>query len=130
MSAISTSALRLRPDAWTPPRPTAPQPRPAAAPVWTEVADDFWVASGADGFAGTVELDGGHFAALDGTGIEIGRYESLADAQAAVLDPDTRGYQRRLSQRETERRLAIATAIVGGVSCLGSGALIVTGVLL
>lgn len=99
----------------------------ADTPVWTPVADGFWAGFGRRGFTGTVELLRGRFTAFDAEGVEIGRYELLADAQSAVATPATRGYSRRLARAEAERRLAVAAAVVGGLSCLGSGLLIALG---
>lgn len=119
MSALTSPLL--------PVQPGAPERSFAEQPVWSSVDDGFWVASAPRGFVGTVELVDGGFVAVDAIGIEIGRYDELADAQSAVVEPSSRGYRRRLMRQERERQLAVAAAIVGGVSCIASTALILLG---
>lgn len=88
--------------------------------TWSKVDTDFYVASRAGEFVGSVDVTAdGHFVGLDATSSPIGRYSNLKDAQRAVAEWEPE------QVREKERRLtrvlmpvATAAGLIAGVTAL------------
>ncbi|WP_425837150.1 peptide ABC transporter permease [Microbacterium sp. PA5] len=97
---------------------------PARA-TWAHVESGFHVASRAGEFLGYVEQwRDGSFLAFDGRSTPVGRYDTLKEAQRAVLSvpttppPDAR--TRRVTR--TLRRAAVVSGVVAGGLALTAGA--------
>ena len=93
--------------------------------TWAHVEPGFHVVSRAGEFLGYVEQSrAGSFLAFDGRSTPVGRYDTLKDAQRAVLSvpstppPDAR--TRRMTR--ALRRAAVVSGVVAGGLALTAGA--------
>lgn len=95
--------------------------------TWARVDSGFHVASRAGEFLGYVDRSAdGSFLAFDGRSTPVGRYDTLREAQRAVLSVDAlaAGKARVLSRRSRRafQRAAAASGVVAGGLALTAGA--------
>lgn len=98
----------------------------SSRPTWAHIESGFHVASRSGEFLGYVDRSkDGSFLAFDGRATPVGRYETLKEAQRAVLsvpavpapmDERTRSITRSM------RRLAVLSGVVAGGLALTAGA--------
>lgn len=108
MSIIDDVVTRVSPDAIT----------------WSKVDTDFYVASRAGEYVGSVDgtVDG-HFIGFDATSTPIGRYADLKEAQRAVAEWEPE------EVRENDRHLARVLMPIATAAGLVAGVTAVTGML-
>jgi len=93
--------------------------------TWAHVESGFYVASRAGEFLGYVEQSrDGSYLAFDGRSTPVGRYDSLKDAQRAVLSVPTTGPMDARARKVTSalRRVAVVSGVVAGGLALTAGA--------
>jgi hypothetical protein len=93
--------------------------------TWAHVESGFHVASRSGEFLGYVEQSrDGSYLAFDGRSTPVGRYDSLKDAQRAVLSvpsaPPAMDARTRRATR-TLRRVAVVSGVVAGGLALTAG---------
>lgn len=109
MSIIDDVVTRVSPDAIT----------------WSKVDTDFYVASRAGEYVGSVDgTADGHFIGFDATSTPIGRYSELKEAQRAVVEwkPE--------QARENDRQLARVLMPIATAAGLVASVTAVTGMLI
>lgn len=96
---------------------------PARA-TWARVESGFHVASRAGEFVGYVDQTAdGAFLAFDGRSTPVGRYDTLKDAQRAVLSVPDEIPDEKVRHRETILgRIAVVSGVVAGGLALTAGA--------
>lgn len=108
MSIIEEVVTRVNPDAIT----------------WSKVDTDFYVASRAGEYVGSVDSTAdGHFIGFDATSTPIGRYVDLKEAQRAVAEWEPE------QARENDRHLARVLMPIATAAGLVASVTAVTGML-
>lgn len=94
-------------------------------PTWAHVDDGLHVVSRAGEYLGCVDRSGdGAYLAFDGRATPVGRYDTLREAQRAVLsvpDPGA-GRRERHLQRVSQRVAVVTGSIAGGLALLAVAA--------
>ena len=95
---------------------------------WNEVQPGFRVGTRAGEYLGFIESTAyGTFVAVDGYSTPVGRYDSLREAQRALLEVKRVGTRRRPASAERmARRLATSSGVVAATLMLSAGALFLT----
>lgn len=92
---------------------------------WNEVQPGFRVGTRGGDYIGFVESTAhGMFVAVDGYSTPVGRYDSLREAQRALLEIQRMGTRRsRASAELMARRLATSSGVVAATLMLSAGVL-------
>ena len=95
---------------------------------WDEVEPGFRVGTRDGAYLGFIESTAaGTFVAVDGHSTPVGRYDSLREAQRALLEVKRMGARRsRASAELLARRLATSSGLVAATLMLSAGALYLT----
>ncbi len=96
---------------------------------WNEVQPGFRVGTRDGEYLGFIESTAyGTFVAVDGYSTPVGRYDSLREAQRALLEVKRMRTRRsRASAELMARRLATSSGLVAATLMLSAGALFLTG---
>ena len=97
----------------------------SSAVRWNEVQPGFRIGTHRGEYLGFIESTAyGTFVAVDGSSTPVGRYDSLREAQRAVLEVKRMGTGRsRASAELMARRLATSSGLVAATLMLSAGAL-------
>jgi hypothetical protein len=100
-------------------------PLTALAVRWNEVEPGFRVGTRGGEYLGFIESTAyGTFVAVDGHSTPVGRYDSLREAQRALLEVKRMGKRRSSASAELmARRLATSSGVVAATLMLSAGAL-------
>lgn len=94
-----------------------------ARPTWARVDSGFHVASRDGEFLGYVDAAAdGSFLAFDGRSTPVGRYDSLREAQRAVLTVPAPVDPRARRRQRTLQKVAAVSGVVAGGLALTAGA--------
>ena len=95
---------------------------------WNEVEPGFRVGTREGEYLGFIESTAsGTFVAVDGYSTPVGRYDTLREAQRALLELERLGTRRsRASAELVARRLAASSGLVAASLMLSAGAMFLT----